>query len=207
MAGSIALRQSRLLLPIFSLLAVIGAGAFQVLGQWDLPRVSLRRLASVLAALVLIVTGLKVSLDLGRSGVIPVLTGGVSREQYLTDSLGWYYEAIKAINQLGSDATVLFLWEPRAMPCTSDCRPDAMVDRWAYARHTLGSPEAIAEAWRTDGVDYVLMWKAGYQAARQLALNRFTPADDQALQQLVREELELVNDFGGEYQIYRLKES
>lgn len=207
MANSIALRQSRLLIPIFPVLSLIAAGAFQVLDHWNLPNMSLRRLASVLTTLVLIMTGLKVSLDVGRSDVIPVLTGRVSHEQYLTNSLGWYYEAIKAINQLGSDPTTLFLWEPRTLPCTNDCRPDAMLDKWAYARRTLGEPAAIAAAWRQSGIDYVLLWSAGYEAAKQLALNQFTAEDDRALQQLIRDQLELINDFGGVYQLYRLKAS
>jgi 4-amino-4-deoxy-L-arabinose transferase-like glycosyltransferase len=205
MAGSIALRQSRLLIPIFPLLALIGAGAFQVLGHWDLPNLSLRRVASVLVAFVLLATGLKATLDLGRSNVIPVLAGSASHDQYYASTLGWYYEAIKTINQVDPHATTLFLWEPRTLLCTGDCRPDAMLDKWAYARRTLGSPEAIAAAWRNDGVGYVLLWDAGYQAARQLALNRFTPDDEQALQQLIQEHMELVKDFGGVYQLYRLK--
>jgi 4-amino-4-deoxy-L-arabinose transferase-like glycosyltransferase len=205
MAGSIALRQSRLLMPIFPFLAIIGAGAFQVLARWDLPNLSLRRVASVLVAFVLMLTGLKITLDLGRSAEIPMLTGGVSRDQYYTDTLGWYYEAVKAINQLRPGATTLFLWEPRALPCINDCRPDAMLDKWAYARRTLGSPEAIAAAWRADGVSYVLMWEAGYQAARQLALNRITMEDDQALRQLRQEQMDLMADFGGVYQLYRLR--
>ena len=206
LAGSNVFQQSRLLIPFFPLLAISGAGAFQVLGRWDLPSLRLRRVASVLVALVLVATGLKVTLDLGRSAVIPVLTGGVSRDQYYTDALGWYYEAIKTINQLEPPATTLFLWEPRTLLCDNPCLPDAMLDKWAYARRTLGSPEAIATAWHSDGVDYVLLWKVGYQAARQLALNRFTPEDDQALQQLIQERLELIKDFGGVYQLYRLKD-
>ena len=71
MAGSIALRQSRLLMPIFPFLAIIVAGAFQVLARWDLPNLSLRRVASVLVAFVLMLTGLKITLDLGRSAEIP----------------------------------------------------------------------------------------------------------------------------------------
>jgi hypothetical protein len=187
MAGSIALRQSRLLIQIFPLLALIGAGAFQVMGRWDLPNLSLRRVGSVLVALVLMMTGLKITLDLGRSGVIPVLTGGISREEYFTGTLGWYYAAVKAINQLGPQATTLFLWEPRALPCDNDCRPDAMLDRWAYARRTLGTAAAITDAWRSARINYVLVWQAGHQAAKQLALNQLTAEDDQTLQQLIRE--------------------
>jgi hypothetical protein len=205
MAGSIALRQSRLLLPIFPVLALIGAGAFQVMGRWGLPNLSLRRLGSVLVALVLMMTGLKITLDLGRSDVIPVLTGGVSREEYLTSSLGWYYEAIKAINQLGPQATTLFLWEPRALYCRATCWPDAMLDNFVYARHIYGSAQALTDHWRAQGVDYVLIWNAGYQAARELALNRITPEDEQVLQQIIQEELELVKDYGGVYQLYRLR--
>jgi hypothetical protein len=160
-----------------------------------------------LTALVLIMTGLKVTLDLGPSSVLPVLTGGVSRDEYLADSLGWYYEAVKTINQLEPDATTLFLWEPRALYCRITCLPDAMLDRFVYARRTLGTPHALAEAWRAQGVDYLLIWNAGYQAARQLALNRIAAEDEQALQQLIHEELDLVKDYGGAYQLYRLRPS
>lgn len=205
LAGSIALLQARLLIPIFPLLALIGAGAFQVLAHWDLPNLCLRRVASVLVAIVLMMSGLKVTLDLGRSEVVSVLTGGVSRDQYYTDTLGWYYEAIKAVNQLGPQATTLFLWEPRALLCDNTCLPDAMLDKWAYARRTLVSPEAIAADWRTAGVNTVLLWDAGYRSAQQLALNRFTPEDDATLQQLIHDHLELIKDFGGVYQLYRLK--
>ena len=205
LANSIALLQSRLLIPIFPLLALIGAGAFQVIGRWDLPNLSLRRLASVLMSLALIMTGLKVTLELGQSSVLPVLTGGVSREQYLTDALGWYYEAVQAINAQEPEATTLFLWEPRALYCRTICWPDTMVDNFVYARHMLGSAQALANHWRAQGVDYVLIWRAGYEAARQLALNPITPEDEQALQQLVEEDLELIKDFGGAYQLYRLR--
>ena len=92
------------------------------------------------------------------------------------------------------------------MPCTNDCRPDAMLDKWAYARFMLGSPEDMAATWRADGVNYVLIWEAGYQAVVQLALNRFTAEDDQALRQLVRRSAEIYFvDLGGVYQLYRLK--
>ncbi|HTP11808.1 MAG TPA: glycosyltransferase family 39 protein [Anaerolineae bacterium] len=207
LASSNALLQSRLLIPIFPLVAVIGAGAFQVIGRWDLPNLSLRRLASVLTALVLIMTGLKVTLDLGQSGVLPVLTGGITREDYLAGSLGWYYEAVRSINQLEPDATTLFLWEPRTLYCRTTCLPDAMLDNFVYARRNLGSARAIADAWRAQGIGYVLIWNAGYQAARQLALNRITPEDEQVFQQITQDELVLVKDYGGAYQLYRLKRS
>ena len=65
--------------------------------------------------------------------------------------------------------------------------------------------------WRTpgelEGIDYLLIWDAGYQAARQLALNRITLEDEQALQQIIHEELDLVKDYGGAYQLYRLRPS
>ena len=82
-----------------------------------------------------------------------------------------------------------------------------MLDNFVYARRTLGSSRTLTDVWREQGVDYLLIWNAGYQAARQLALNRITPEDEQALQQIIQEELELVQDYGGAYQLYHLRRS
>jgi hypothetical protein len=207
MADSIALRQSRLLIPIFPLLAIIGAGAWQVLHRWEFPNLSLRRIGTVLVSLVLITTALKAVLDFSSSNVVTVLTGGMTREDYLSNRLGWHYVAMQSLNRLATDGQVLFLWEPRSLYCAVDCQPDTMIDNWTYARRTFGSPDQIAQRWQASGVRYVLLWRPGYEAAVNLALNRLTADDQLALDQLLAERLTLVRDFGGVYQLYRWRTS
>ncbi len=203
LATSAALLQSRLLLPVLPLLAITAAGAFQVFQDWDQPRLSLQRVAVALVSIVLVATAIKISLDFGGSGVLNVLSGGQSNDKYLTDRLGWYYTALQAANDLGGDARVLFLWEPRSLYCHVDCRPDALLDNWWHARRTIGSIDQIADRWQTDGVQYVLLYQQGYHAAIDLKLDASSLEDQQALTDLIEQRLDLVRDFGGAYQLYR----
>ena len=191
---------------MFPLLALIGAGAFAVLGHFDRPALSLRRIGAVLVSITLIATGTKVVLDFAGSEVPAALAGRQSKDAYLADNLGWYYLTMQALNELGPSAHVLFLWEPRSLYCQVDCRPDALIDRWWHARRTLGSVDQIAAQWQREGVQYVLLHRAGYQAAIDLNLLRPTADDQQALDQLVENHLEFVHDYGGQYQLYRLRE-
>ncbi len=206
LATSASLLQSRLLIPVFPLLALIAANAFEVLDQWSHPGLSLKRIGIVLVSIVWVTTGVKIVLDFGGSGTVPVLTGGLTTDDYLTQRLGWYYVTMKALKQDAPDGPILFLWEPRSLYCQADCRPDAMIDRWEHARRTIGSPDQIAQQWRSDGVRYLLIWRAGYEALSDLDFRRLTDEDRAALQDFIRQNLELVRDYGGDYQLYQWRE-
>jgi 4-amino-4-deoxy-L-arabinose transferase-like glycosyltransferase len=203
MAASNTLVQSRLLLPVFPLFAIIAAGAFEVLRGFDRPSLSLQRLGIVLVSIALIATSLKIGLDFGRSEVLPVLSGAETPDQYLTDRLGWYYPVMQALNELGPQASILFLWEPRSFYCRVDCRPDAMIDQWWHARRTIGALDQIAAHWQQAGVQYVLINTIGYRAALETNLDQSTPEDQQALDRFIAYYLDLVQDYGGAYQLYR----
>ncbi len=206
LAGSVSLLQSRLLVPLFPLLALIAANAFEVLDQWSRPSLSLKRIGMVLVSIVWVTTGVKIVLDVAESDTLPVLAGGITTEEYLARQLGWHYAALQALKDDAPGGPVLFLWEPRALYCTVECWPDAMIDRWEHARRTIGSPDQIAQQWRSDGVRYVLLWRTGYEAMSQLDFRRLTDDDRAALQTFVAQELELVRDYGGNYQLYRWRE-
>ncbi len=201
-AASALLVQTRLLFPIFPLLAVIAAGGFEALRRSEALSTGARRSVSAIVAASLALTALNISLDFGASGVAPVLSGGRSRDEYLVDRLGWHAVAMQALNRLPAGSRVLFLWEPRSLYCAIDCRPDALLDRWWHARRTLGPPDAIAAAWRADGVTHVLLHRAGYRFVADAKFDPISADDQAALAALIDSQLTRVQDFGGDYELY-----
>jgi hypothetical protein len=203
LASSTIFMQTRLVLLIFPLLAIVAAGSLTAAARWSLSSISLPRIITVLVSTVWLATGLKIGLDFSRSNVLPVLTGGQARADYLTEQLGWYYVTMQTLNDLGTDTQVLFLWEPRSLYCHVDCQPDSLLDRWWHARQSIGSIDQIADRWQADGVQYVLLYQQGYRAATDLNFSTATIEDQPALDQLISQRLDLVRDFGGVYQLFR----
>jgi hypothetical protein len=121
--------------------------------------------------------------------------------------LGWYSLAVEYINQeLPSDAIVLFLWEPRSYHCRVECWADALLDRWLYTTHLYGqNAEAIADAWRDEGVTHVLLYRTGYQGIVDAGFDPVTQGDQATLEALQRDNLQPVQDFGEAYRLYALK--
>lgn len=201
-AASALLIQTRLLFPVFPLLAVIAAGGFEALRQSKTLSLGARRVVSSAVAAWLALTAFNISLDFSASGVAPALSGGQSRDEYLVDRLGWHAVAMQALNRLPAGSRVLFLWEPRSLYCAIDCQPDALLDRWWRARQTLGSPDAIAEAWRAEGITHVLLHRAGYDFVVSEKFDPISETDQAALASLIESRLEPVQDFGDAYRLY-----
>ncbi|MBN1955651.1 MAG: glycosyltransferase family 39 protein [Anaerolineae bacterium] len=207
-ARSALLAQTRLLLPIFGLLALaIGAGATQAARSFRRP-VHAGWLVRAVIALVLVLNGVDAGVQWARTTPARVLLGFESRDDYLAGRLGWYYPVIQAVNELPAGAQVLFLWEPRSYHCRAACLPDALLDRWLHATQLYGrDAAAIADAWRADGVTHVLLHQMGYQAVVDAAFDPVTPSDQAALAALQQTELRWVHDFGGAYFLYELEDS
>jgi uncharacterized membrane protein len=204
-ASSASFVQTRLLFPIFPLLAVIAAGGFDWLRQSEALTIGVQRLVSAAVAVSLLLSALGLTLEFGASGVTAVLSGDQPRQDYLVDRLGWYALAMDSINRLPAGSQVMFLWEPRSLYCRIDCRPDAMLDRWWHARRTIGSPDAIAQAWRAAGVTHVLLHRAGYQFFASAEFDPISADDQAALASLIGAHLSLAQDFDGVYELYSLR--
>jgi hypothetical protein len=203
LATSDMLVQSRLLMPALPLLAIVGAGAFGVLGRFDRASLSLRRLGVVLVSIVLIATAIKVSLDFAGSNTLAFLSGSQSRDQFLTDRLGLYYVVMQSLRTDAPDGPILFLWEPRSLYCEVDCRSDVMIDHWWHARRAIGSPDQIAVQWQRAGIKYVLVSPVARHTAIEQGIDQSSVDDQQAFDQFVADHLQLVRDYGGAYQLYR----
>jgi hypothetical protein len=205
-ARSALLIQTRLLFPAFGLLALVVGMAVEELRKLPQRPINLSWLVRAVVVGVLALSLASTFLFAIQGRPLRVLLGFETEEDFLSRRLGWYRVAVNAINrELPPDAVVLFLWEPRSYHCQVTCLPDALLDRWLHATQYVYGPNAIADAWRAEGVTHVLFCKAGYEAVLAGKFDPITAEDVAALEALQRDELEEVQDFGGAYVLYRLR--
>ena len=187
-AASELLEQTRLLLPVFPVLAILAAIALEAIRQTRTGDVRIGRVMAAAVVLVLALSLLSGTLDAIRLGVAPVLTGARTQGDFLYDTLGWHYAAMEAVNRLPDDAQVLFLWEPRTFYCRTgiSCQPDALLDNWYHAmRITGGDIDAIAARWREAGISHILLWDVGMRRLTAPGADPFEPGDVEALHAFV----------------------
>ena len=204
---SASLWQSRLLLPALVALCPAMAWLLEDLARFDRPNFSLQRQLYLVIGLVLLI-----GLAIRFANWLPqqpwaYLIGDETVEQNLTRRLGQHYLAMESVNELPAGAVVTFLWEPRSYYCQRDCRPDSILDEFGHLTYQHGDADAIARAWREEGVTNVLLFQAGLDLV--LAANS---ADDDplpepaALGELRRDHLELVKTTGDDvYQLFALR--
>jgi hypothetical protein len=114
---------------------------------------------------------------------------------------------MQAVNALPHASRVMFLWEPRTYHCAKDCLPDALLDRWLHATYVYRhDAQAIADAWRAEGVTHVLLYRTGYRAVADAGFDPVTEADQATLARLLTEQMVQMADFGGAYELYVFSE-
>ena len=205
-AGSALLIQTRLLFPLFPLLALAAAVGVAGLQEIDSNNFKLSWIVRVIVALTLALTLVGFGTQAARQRPVETLLGLRSNKSTLVDQLGWHQVAIEAINELPNEPQVLFLWEPRSFYCRADCRPDALLDRWWHLRQQMDTPEEIAARWQSEGVTHVLLYRVGMEATRAEGLpDPLTAADRLALLQLIENHLVEIEDLGNVYQLYALE--
>lgn len=194
LAQSNLLIQTRLLFPAFPVFALLGAYAFERQSTLDLPQFSLQRFTRLVIVLVLGLTAFSYGLSVARSSVLAYVVGAETRQAYLAQSLGSYYDAVQFINtKLPTDAKLLFLWEPRSYYVDRAAQPD-MLDRWAHAYWQTPNVGEIVSSWRREGYTHVLFSRAGLNETLQLRSDPIDPKAVAALAELERGYLELIDD-------------
>ncbi|OQY23670.1 MAG: hypothetical protein B6I34_04445, partial [Anaerolineaceae bacterium 4572_32.1] len=199
-----SLWQSRLLLTCFTALSPVLGWVWTKLPRFDHPQFSTSAFLRIVIGLTLALTLIDAGLLAFKIDPLPYLLGGETREEYLTRRLGAHYAAMQRIeDELPAEATIIFLWEPRSYYCPRDCRPDSILDAFPHAAHRHGSAQAIARAWRQDGVTHLLLHRAGLK----FVLNE-SPAtvNTAVLDELEADYLRELFDVAGIYRVYALKE-
>jgi 4-amino-4-deoxy-L-arabinose transferase-like glycosyltransferase len=198
-----SLWQSRLLLPGLAALAPVTGWVWVELARFDLPQFSVSRFINLAIGLTLALTLVDIGLLTLKIDPLPYLTGLESRDQYLTRRLGAYYAVSQQLNEeLPPEAVVAFLWEPRSYFCRLECRPDSILDEFPHLVDQYGSAEAIAQAWRDNGVTHVLIHRTGLN----FVLGESPDVVNRAvLDELIATGLKLEFEIGDSYQLYAVR--
>jgi 4-amino-4-deoxy-L-arabinose transferase-like glycosyltransferase len=207
LARTALLFRTRFLFLTFGVLAVMGGVALERLRSLRRPSLDVAWLVRAVVSLALALLLFSTSIGFLHINPLPVLVGLESRDSYLSRRLGWYYAVVQDINQeMPADAVVLFLWEPRSYHCQGECWPDALLDRFLHTTHRYGyDAEAIAAAWREEGVTHVLLHQAGLEAILAAEFDPVTPEDLETLEDLRAGYLLPVREWGNAYVLYELK--
>jgi hypothetical protein len=201
------LLQSRLFLSFFPALAVVAGAGYAGLTRLNLNRVRLGRVAGFLILLVLGFNTFETGVQTTSQDAVKAILGLSTADQYLADNLGWYEPAMQAVKKLPDGARVLMLWETRSLYCLPVCEPDEIIDRWARDRHdgrgsSPAAPEEIIQAWKEAGYTHLLFYRLGADFIRSQSSDN--QADDWLALEAVLRQLDLVQNFGDTYLLYRI---
>lgn len=205
LARSALLVQTRLLLPIFGVVAVLAAVSLDRLTILRRPQLAVDWLARAVVSLTLALLLFSSLTTFLQINPVPVILGLETRDDYLVRRLGTYQLAMVAVNDLPSDSRVVFLWEPRSYSCQVDCWPDALLDRFLHLTYLYPDAASIADAWREEGVTHVLLYRLGMEAILQDEFDPVTPRDLAILEELQASEMEEMSQVGEAYILYRLE--
>jgi hypothetical protein len=192
---------------IFPAFAVLAGAGWKALESRQIPGIRLGRVAGVLVLLVIWLEVFGVGLAAVRQGAVQELLGLRSREEYLSDNLGWYAPAVRSIGGLPDGARVLMLWETRSLYCSPTCVPDDLLDRWQHDVKLYRQPGSILQSWQDQGYTHVLYNRRGADFYRYEVEPGSAPGgakpEWQALDALFAG-LTLNSNFGDTYLLYAL---
>jgi hypothetical protein len=205
-AQSALLVQTRLLFPIFALLALLAGYTVERLALLTRRAFSLQWFVTTVLLLALGLNALSSALHFISDSPLRYVTGFESKESYLTRHLGLYYTTVVYINEnLPPSAKILFLWEPRSYYCQRDCWPDALLDKFKHLTYKYHDAEGIALSLQREGVTHLLLHQTGLEYILEVQFDPITPDDVATLTALQEDYLRLIHDEDGAYLLYELK--
>ena len=206
LARSFLLFQSRLLLPMFGITAVIAAVTLVRLDGLTRPALAVGWLVRTITGLALgliLFSWLQYTLLLNP---LPVALGLESESRFWQRTLGPYQLAIEAINDLPADAQIQFLWEPRSYGCRVDCRPDVLLEHFWQLTQNQGFDEtAVAAAWAEQGVTHVLLSQRGLDFLLEAGYDPIRTEDVAILQTVQARYLTPIGQWQDQYILYRFE--
>jgi hypothetical protein len=195
---------THLYFSIFPAFAILAAFGYVWLERIKLQNLNLGRMVAALIGFVLALNLIQIGQEFIAKQVPAYLGSQMSEQQYLENNLGMYAVAMQSVQQLPTNARVLLLWESRGYYCVPRCDPDELIDRWPHDLATYGTPDAAIAAWREEGYTHVLHYALGARFIYEDP-HHFHAFDLEELETTLSN-LELVQDFNGDYLLYSLSE-
>jgi hypothetical protein len=195
--------QTRLYLSVFPLWAILAGIGFENLARIRTNGVRFGRIA---ATLVLLAFGFNLyahGTQFAAWRVAANFFGAQTPASYRERALGAYATVTESLAKLPAEARILMLWETRGLDCVPQCEADETIDRWYADLRTYGSSAAVLSAWQRAGYSHLLFYRKGAEFIRENDV-AYREEDWVALRELL-DGLILVEEFGGEYQLYRLR--
>lgn len=204
--NSAHLWQARFLLPGIVPLCALFAWVTEDLKRFDYSSFSLQRFMRLVLMFVFSLLLLSQIFDWLQINPLAYLSGIETREEYLQGRLGVHYEVMVDISsQLGDEAAVIFLWEPRSYYCDRDCRPDVILDRLEHMHFLYGDAEAIVDQWLEDGVSHVLIYETGLNFIIEHGEDPLSARELVTMQNIRERFLVPVREWDDSYILYRLE--
>jgi hypothetical protein len=205
-ARSNLLMQSRLLLPVFPLVALIAALGVRRLPALNLRALSVSWLVKVALALVLALEALSLGTTFVRDRPLAPLLGVETRTDYAARRMGTAYAAaIQQINDLPPGSKTLFLWEARTYNCRQACLPDSLYDNLVHLAGLYGHAQGLVDGLRAQGITHVLLNHKIMELALAEGGDPIGPADLAVLSDLQAHYLRPVYADGVAYTLYALE--
>lgn len=205
LARTALLLQTRLLIPMFGIVAVLGGSALARLPELRRPQLDVNWMVLVFFNLTLGFLLLSQVMTFVQLNPLPVIIGTETRLRFEGRQLGIYPTVIDDLNNLGQEATIQFLWEPRSYACSVDCRPDALLDHFLH--HTQANEldaNGIVAAWQEMEVTHVLLNETGLGFIMEAEFDPVTDVDLAILTTLQNEHLTPVQSWADQYTLYEL---
>lgn len=197
--------QIRLMMMGLPVAAVLGAVVFHSLPRWRYQGIN--TIVRLLLVFSLVIAALDMLRESARMRAAPYLLGIISRDTFLLDNLGTYYNLMQHLETLPEGSEVMMLWEPKSYHCpaTLTCTPDILFDHWGRALKNSPDTAEVLHSWRDQGVDYVLVHDQGYQFVIEDLTSPFK-AEDPLFPEARDQQMEAVWTDGISYTLYGWKQ-
>lgn len=161
-----SLWQARLLLPGLFPMVLPMAFAIQEIRRLDSEKLRISFVFSTLVIFFILIALLDFGLLFLNRNPLAVMVGMESRQEYLHRIQPGYAEALNLVENLPSDANIIFLFEPRSYGMKRKVFVDATNDNLAYALQRFRSAENVIGMWKQSGYTHVLICYRGLEVLR-----------------------------------------
>jgi hypothetical protein len=202
--NSISLWQARLLFPALIPFAIPAALGWESLNRFDLPKLRISFLTTVLIGIVIAFTVSDNAIFVLRRNPLAVTFGAQSREQYIARVNPSYAALIRLMNELPEDSYIYNLFEPRSYALPRRTQPDAINDNFSHDFYLYETPPQIIERWRQQGYTHIVVYERGLSYLTRTPSSKITPETQKALRDVFSNLVRIGQTPDQDYSIYRI---